>query len=469
MNIPHHLSHKPIIAVDYAAKDSYAGDAKFLSLGKATWADDNKDYSAKVFRLSNEGEENERWSRQSEELPFWRVLDLATLLIACIRHKKSSLLEECVAQNNEDMEELVAFLKENYDEYVPRLMELKRLLTEEPENETSRQKPNIFSFASSELSQDAIFAWILSWADPSMKDQDPSLHNISVRLLQKLLGVDSNFTIERINTGCQWQNIDIWVEINDDLFLIIEDKTNTTIHDDQLQRYREFAKDYYKEKRQIFGAYVKTGNETKKTIDLIKNYNYIVLERRDVLECIKDYSGNSDLVKSFISHLSGIEMDTNSFTEKPFQEWSWNAWQGFYKELENRLIIDDWSYVSNPAGGFLGIWWHWVDFDDEEYGHIRMYLQIEQPQKLCVKIEHLGERELHAPVRDKYHQILFKRATELGININDPVRFGNGTYMTIGIIDLNEILGFGIINIEQTIDKLHSYERLVSACKEAYK
>ena len=62
-NIPHHLSHKPIIGVDYMAADKHAGagDAEFLSIGKAQW--NNEDISAKVFRKREDG----GWSRQSEE------------------------------------------------------------------------------------------------------------------------------------------------------------------------------------------------------------------------------------------------------------------------------------------------------------------------------------------------------------------------------------------------------------------
>lgn len=126
------LSHTPIICVNYESIDSSAGagDAKYLSLGRATWAKGGEDYSAKAFRLSNEGQENERWSRQSEELPFWRVLDLATLLIAAIFHKESNLNEKKVGNQNE-IDDLKAFLNKNYKTYVPRIMELKRLLAEE--------------------------------------------------------------------------------------------------------------------------------------------------------------------------------------------------------------------------------------------------------------------------------------------------------------------------------------------------
>ena len=126
-NAPDYLSHTPIITVDYESKDANAGDAKFLSLGYATWTKDlpdgEKDFSAKVWRKANE-----RWSRQSEELPFWRVLDLAILLTATIKEKES-YLEEFV-QKPERINGLKKFLKlkKNKDLYEPRLEELKRLL-----------------------------------------------------------------------------------------------------------------------------------------------------------------------------------------------------------------------------------------------------------------------------------------------------------------------------------------------------
>lgn len=80
MKIPTTLKHKPVIvAEDYSNVDgrqAYESDAKGLSLGLAQWNDRGKvDISAKVWRHTGE-----RWSRQSEELPLHRVLDLAILI-----------------------------------------------------------------------------------------------------------------------------------------------------------------------------------------------------------------------------------------------------------------------------------------------------------------------------------------------------------------------------------------------------
>ena len=80
MKIPTSLKHKPVIVSEnYENVDgrfAYNSDAKGLSLGLAQWNDRGKvDISAKVWRYTGE-----KWSRQSEELPLHRVLDLAILV-----------------------------------------------------------------------------------------------------------------------------------------------------------------------------------------------------------------------------------------------------------------------------------------------------------------------------------------------------------------------------------------------------
>jgi len=86
MKIPTTLKHKPVIVSEnYENVDgryAYNSDAKGLSLGLAQWNDRGKvDISAKVWRHTGE-----KWSRQSEELPFHRVLDLAILVCRAKLH-----------------------------------------------------------------------------------------------------------------------------------------------------------------------------------------------------------------------------------------------------------------------------------------------------------------------------------------------------------------------------------------------
>jgi hypothetical protein len=80
VKIPTSLKHKPVIVSENYEKvdgrKAYDTDAKGLSLGLAQWNDRGKlDISAKVWRHTGE-----KWSRQSEELPMHRVLDLSILI-----------------------------------------------------------------------------------------------------------------------------------------------------------------------------------------------------------------------------------------------------------------------------------------------------------------------------------------------------------------------------------------------------
>ena len=80
MKIPTTLKHKPVVVSEnYENVDghnAYQSDTKGLSLGLAQWNDRGKvDISAKVWRHTGE-----KWSRQSEEMPLHRVLDLAILI-----------------------------------------------------------------------------------------------------------------------------------------------------------------------------------------------------------------------------------------------------------------------------------------------------------------------------------------------------------------------------------------------------
>ncbi len=85
MNIPTTLKHKPVIAVEnyrnVDGRKAYTSDAEALSIGLAQWNDRGRvDASAKVWRYTGE-----KWSRQSEELPLHRVLDLAILIVRARR------------------------------------------------------------------------------------------------------------------------------------------------------------------------------------------------------------------------------------------------------------------------------------------------------------------------------------------------------------------------------------------------
>ena len=135
----------------------------------------------------------------------------------------------------------------------------------------------------------------------------------------------------------------------------------------------------------------------------------------------------------------------------------WDAWQGFYKELESRVDIDSWSYVANPSGGFLGAWWHFV-----EVGDCTMYLQFEQG-KLCFKISYEGEED-RSEVRYRNYSKIMALTKDRYPEIHRPDRFGIGTYMTIAVVDEESIFGEGVVDFDKMTQLLSEYESVIDEC-----
>jgi hypothetical protein len=151
IKVPNNLKHKPIYEINnYNLIDGqYAGesDAVGLSIGLAQWNERGRmDISAKVWRHTGDqskGYEGGKWSRQSEELPLHRVLDLAVFICKTkqiINDKKEGdtiqiqggkMVIEKAYDNDcivEDLNTLNKSLKEN-DEYIDmRLKELSSIL-----------------------------------------------------------------------------------------------------------------------------------------------------------------------------------------------------------------------------------------------------------------------------------------------------------------------------------------------------
>lgn len=86
--LPGHLQHKPVFGIPFFGHDpgrEGETDCQYLSIGWSQW--DDKEVSAKVFR---HGEQ--KWSRQSEEIPLARLVDLTSFLVLAANNTNSSSL-----------------------------------------------------------------------------------------------------------------------------------------------------------------------------------------------------------------------------------------------------------------------------------------------------------------------------------------------------------------------------------------
>ena len=101
------------------------------------------------------------------------------------------------------------------------------------------RRPNLFCYATKELSLDAMVCWLLAWARRKQETMDKALHACGLQMVKALLGkhrvkLDD---VTAVELSKQDHGIDVLARVNHRHVLLIEDKTKTRHHSNQLQRY----------------------------------------------------------------------------------------------------------------------------------------------------------------------------------------------------------------------------------------
>lgn len=318
-------------------------------------------------------------------------------------------------------------------------------------------KPNLFKYATSELSQDAIICYLLEWAREPHSGADHKLHQLAVAFLDSLFekfgDIDKPLKYEKIEIKKQYNRIDILCIVNDAYAMIIEDKTNTKNHSNQLQRYVHQVRDEF-DSAIVLPIYFKTGDQSNYKNVIEKGYRLYL--RGDFLKVLKTYDGENEIILEYTSHLQAIEDSIKSYRTLPIEKWRYSSWKGFFIELKKRLGEGNWDYVSNPNGGFLGFWWNW---DGNDAFHI--YLQIDHSMKrITFKLQTKTGQKIEKSIVNRWKKLI--KYDKNGIVINRPKVVRTGKSVTIGILE-NEfriVNSDGMIDMDRTVDFIRKIEEV---------
>lgn len=234
--------------------------------------------------------------------------------------------------------------------------------------------PNIFNYATSELSQDAFICWALEYANK----EGSELHNFGQDLLTaliaryneklKLQGFNSlmlagengkqdntNKKYKKIPDSLNIKNIaqqeyalDITAYLSDGYVLLIEDKTNTSNHGNQLLRYKKsYVDNKYSEEKQI-RIYFKTGYQF--SFDDVNKKGWAEFTRGDLLKIMDKHKNieNQIFIDAYNYHLSEQE----KFEQSCYYQLEKIA-QKIGKENVNWI-----GWAANPNGGETMLTWH---------------------------------------------------------------------------------------------------------------
>ena len=222
-------------------------------------------------------------------------------------------------------------------------------------------KHNLFAFATSELSQDAFFCWAL---DCLNRDEDSPLYGLGRSFWALLSGRKNDAwpKIKGVVIRRQFKHMDVlalvvYSNLTVDA-LVIEDKVNTSEHDDQIQTYltelgnlldslsiedgrnkdieedlKEIVRNEYTLK-DCFVAYVKTGFFSDADWDTVKRERKLKRERKpseesipvlavsaeDLVKVVDTYVHDSEIVSMYSTYLHEEFLDKANLYERALAE-----------------------------------------------------------------------------------------------------------------------------------------------------
>ena len=166
-------------------------------------------------------------------------------------------------------------------------------------------KNNLFSFATSELSQDAFICWCLNWINYPNEELYSMAKDIFLNLLK-----EANLENEKIEILRQYKKIDVLVILkNSKKAYIIEDKTYTSEHSEQIKRYRENIQNDFKEEiNNIKTVYFKTGFWFSYDYHIVneKDKINIKIDREDFLKIISKYKEKNQILDDYCEYFERV-------------------------------------------------------------------------------------------------------------------------------------------------------------------
>lgn len=334
--------------------------------------------------------------------------------------------------------------------------------------------PNLFSVATSELSQDAFLTWFLLWADPSYSSINPYLHEQAQRFISWLherAGVHlpryKSVTLKR-----QFKRIDVFVTLSSagepDRHILIEDKTFTRDSKDQINRYLQAIRDEGIE-GDVVSIYLKSWVEEPRSVPQALAQIYLS-DLASFVQGIDLKHANSEILSNWCEYILARHASTERFKEQGIHQWQWDQWHGFFNALSHHPSITPlqpgYGYVPNQSGGFIGCWMGWEEHPEVD----QTYLQIDAyPGKLVRLTFRLaaksGSKVTMAQARGMFNAIS-NLSTKYGLSVKPSGRFQTGKSSCFAILEGHVLAPRfeDMANMKQAIETVLKSHALLKEC-----
>ncbi len=306
-----------------------------------------------------------------------------------------------------------------------------------------QNRPNLFDFATGELSQDAFLAWFFTWADASNAKHDPEMHGLAKRALASLLdetggGIEGGFETvtattqynlpDKAGQGKKRNPLDLLISVGATTKIAIEDKVGSGPHSNQLARYRALLSEAFPD-ADIRHVYLKTTEVSPGERRKVKSAKWRPLGRRWLLKQVAGYRGSNAILLDFVRRLERMESEASLDAET----WTFETWKAFYNTLDPKDKRTSFSVENPPTGSFVAFHTGWAKVGKE----LDAYLQLVSgsPPRAEVRLYFHGKGKVPADRRNK----LCRSANEYFGGQDGwqrPTRLGSGRSVAILRTDL---------------------------------
>ena len=314
-------------------------------------------------------------------------------------------------------------------------------------------KNNLFNYATSELSQDAFLCWLASYA---LEDAEPddTLRSCAREMLELFVPEFNGHPFTLTDVERQVWHIDVLLtaELAGTTYkIIVEDKTNTREHSEQLMRYKgEIQKKF--PGCIPCGVYYKTGFQSDLSAVHKAKYQYVFLEK--MLDLLGRYVEKTDsqILRDYYGYWNTYLENARRYRELPPAEWDSTQCTCFFDALQNGDFLQGryskigYGYVANQTGGFQGIWlWpeacHFDVILDGSRVTCALYVQVESVSEngvrtfpIRLKLEPQTPVESPMTLKKLRNAMLYDENGKYrpgGFGFQKPSRLGSGRTMTV--------------------------------------
>lgn len=306
-------------------------------------------------------------------------------------------------------------------------------------------QPNIFDHATTELSQDAFFAWLMCWADRQYAEQHPVMHETGRHFIAWLFERAARTVpaYDKVEVKRQHENIDLLVGLHGEqgplCYVLVEDKTYTTDHATQMSGYLTKVKDMANGV-EVVPIYIKSWVESTKG----KSQEFTRIYLPDLMEFLKSVdipAAKSEILSSWCDAMQRRYALLLAYQKLPMMQWSEEQWTGCFHELASRSKFHEqeleagFGKVPQRDGGFVGFWFGWC----EKKGSYYVYLQVDayaaKMPKLSFRMGAGDSGRTDPELAKRYAADMTRRASRQGLIPPKPTKVRGGRSSRFATVD----------------------------------